>query len=374
MHLKHLRLTNFKNYEEAELQFSDKINCFVGANGVGKTNLLDAIYYLSFCKSYFNPVDSQNIKHEEDFFAIHGTYNRNGNDSSKVSCIQKRNHRKQFMLNGKEYGRFADHIGLFPLVMISPYDRDLINEGSDVRRKYIDSVISQFDKIYLDNLINYNRALFQRNSLLKGFAEREYYDLSLIEIWNEQLIKFGMDIYRKRKDFIQDFIPVFKQYFSIISNNREMVDITYESQIHDKTLDKLLKESFEKDKILRYTTTGIHKDDLSFGINSYPLKRFGSQGQQKSFIIAIKLAQFDYTKNIKGFKPILLFDDIFDKLDETRVTQLIQLVSQDSFGQVVITDTQYDRIKKLTNSLAATYHVWEIEAGILNLINSLRHD
>ncbi len=374
MHLKHLRLTNFKNYEEAELQFSDKINCFVGANGVGKTNLLDAIYYLSFCKSYFNPVDSQNIKHEEDFFAIHGTYNRNGNDSSKVSCIQKRNHRKQFMLNGKEYERFADHIGLFPLVMISPYDRDLINEGSDVRRKYIDSVISQFDKIYLDNLINYNRALFQRNSLLKGFAEREYYDLSLIEIWNEQLIKFGMDIYRKRKDFIQDFIPVFKQYFSIISNNREMVDITYESQLHDKTLDKLLKESFEKDKILRYTTTGIHKDDLSFGINSYPLKRFGSQGQQKSFIIAIKLAQFDYTKNIKGFKPILLFDDIFDKLDETRVTQLIQLVSQDSFGQVVITDTQYDRIKKLTNSLAATYHVWEIEAGILNLINSLRHD
>jgi len=374
MHLKHLRLTNFKNYEEAELQFSDKINCFVGANGVGKTNLLDAIYYLSFCKSYFNPVDSQNIKHEEDFFAIHGTYNRNGNDSSKVSCIQKRNHRKQFMLNGKEYERFADHIGLFPLVMISPYDRDLINEGSDVRRKYIDSVISQFDKIYLDNLINYNRALFQRNSLLKGFAEREYYDLSLIEIWNEQLIKFGMDIYRKRKDFIQDFIPVFKQYFSIISNNREMVDITYESQIHDKTLDKLLKESFEKDKILRYTTTGIHKDDLSFGINSYPLKRFGSQGQQKSFIIAIKLAQFDYTKNIKGFKPILLFDDIFDKLDETRVTQLIQLVSQDSFGQVVITDTQYDRIKKLTNSLAATYHMWEIEAGILNLINSLRHD
>lgn len=183
-----------------------------------------------------------------------------------------------------------------------------------------------------------------------------------------------MDIYRKRKDFIQDFIPVFKQYFSIISNNREMVDITYESQLHDKTLDKLLKESFEKDKILRYTTTGIHKDDLSFGINSYPLKRFGSQGQQKSFIIAIKLAQFDYTKNIKGFKPILLFDDIFDKLDETRVTQLIQLVSQDSFGQVVITDTQYDRIKKLTNSLAATYHVWEIEAGILNLINSLRHD
>ncbi len=374
MHLKHLRLTNFKNYEEAVLQFSDKINCFVGANGVGKTNLLDAIYYLSFCKSYFNPVDTQNIKHEEDFFAIHGTYNRNGNDSSKVSCIQKRNHRKQFMLNGKEYERFADHIGLFPLVMISPYDRDLINEGSDVRRKYIDSVISQFDKIYLDNLINYNRALFQRNSLLKGFAEREYYDLSLIEIWNEQLIKFGMDIYRKRKDFIQDFIPVFKQYFSIISNNREMVDITYESQLHDKTLDKLLKESFEKDKVLRYTTTGIHKDDLSLGINSYPLKRFGSQGQQKSFIIAIKLAQFDYTKNIKGFKPILLFDDIFDKLDETRVTQLIQLVSQDSFGQVVITDTQYDRIEKLTNSLPATYHVWEIEAGILNLINSLRHD
>ncbi len=375
MYIRDLRLTNFKNYREAELRFTDKINCFVGSNGAGKTNLLDAIYYLSFCKSYFNPIDSQNIRHEEGFFAIHGIYLKNGDESTdKVSCVQKRNQRKQFMLNGKEYDRLADHIGLYPLVMISPYDRDLINEGSEVRRRYIDAVISQFDKIYLDDLISYNKALYQRNSLLKEFAERNYFDRNLLEIWDEQLIKFGTGIHLKRKNFIADFLPVFNQYFGIISGGREMVSIAYESQLHAHEFSQLMQGSVQKDRALRHTSAGIHKDDLIFNIGSYPVKRFGSQGQQKSFVIAIKLAQFEYTRNIKGFKPILLFDDIFDKLDENRVTQLVQLVSQDSFGQVFISDTQYDRVAKLTATLPITHLVWEIENGSARPLNSLSHD
>lgn len=375
MYIKDLRLTNFKNYHEANLSFTDKINCFIGANGAGKTNLLDAIHYLSFCKSYFNPIDSQNIRHGEDFFAIHGIYLKNGNENTgKISCVQKRNQRKQFMLNGKEYDRLADHIGSYPLVMISPYDRDLINEGSEARRKYVDSVISQFDKLYLDNLINYNKALYQRNSLLKEFAERRYFDRNLIEVWDGQLIKYGTAIHQKRRDFIRDFLPVFNQYFSIISGGRETVSIDYDSQLHLQEFNQILLESIEKDKAMRYTTAGIHKDDLIFKIDAYPVKRFGSQGQQKSFVIAIKLAQFEYTRNVKGFKPILLFDDIFDKLDENRVTQLVQLVSNDSFGQVFISDTQYDRINKLTASLPIAYQIWEIEAGAASLLNTANHD
>lgn len=364
MYLKDLRLANFKNYSEASLTFADKINCFAGANGSGKTNLLDAIHYLSFCKSYFNPADNQNIMHNEDFFAIHGNYVKNGDDTSgKVSCIQKRNQRKQFMLNGKEYDRLADHIGAYPLVMVSPYDRDLINDGSEVRRRYIDSVISQFDKIYLDDLINYNKALAQRNSLLKEFAERHYFDRNLLEIWDEQLIRLGTGIHLKRKTFIQDFVPVFNEYFSIISGDRETVSISYDSQLLLKPFDELLNSCIDKDRALRFTNSGVHKDDLVFEIGSYPVKRFGSQGQQKSFVIAIKLAQFEYTSRVKGFKPILLFDDIFDKLDESRVTQLVQLVSQDNFGQVFITDTQFDRINKLTEVLQINFKVWEIASG-----------
>jgi DNA replication and repair protein RecF len=248
--------------------------------------------------------------------------------------------------------------------MISPYDRDLINDGSEVRRKYIDSVISQFDKIYLDNLISYNKALTQRNSLLKEFAERNRFDRSLLSVWDEQLIKFGNAIYARRKDFIQEFIPVFNKYFSIISQDKEQVSIAYDSQLHQEQFGDLLKSNLVKDRALRYTSAGTHKDDLNFEIGGYPVKRFGSQGQQKSFVIAIKLAQFDYTRQIKGFSPVLLFDDIFDKLDDQRVAQLVQLVSHDSFGQVFITDTQYERIEKLTSTLSNNYKLWEIDSGL----------
>ena len=363
MFLQNLKLVNFKNYEEAEFSFSSKINCFIGNNGAGKTNILDAIYYLSFCKSYFNSIDSQNILHEAPFFAIHGTYQKNNNGGDLISCIQKRNHRKLFKLNDKEYDRFSDHIGLYPLVMISPYDRDLINEGSDVRRKYIDSVISQFDKIYLNDLINYNKALLQRNILLKKFAEQNYFDNNSLEIWDNQLIKLGEKIHARRKDFLIEFTPLFQHYFEFITKGKEKVRIRYDSQLNEQSFSNLLLSSIKKDRITRYTNTGIHKDDLEMNIENYPVKKFGSQGQQKSYVIAIKLAQFDYTRNIKGFKPVLLLDDIFDKLDETRVKQIIQLVSDNSFGQAFISDTQKDRIENIFKQVKIDHKIFLIKEG-----------
>ncbi len=365
MFLQKVYITDFKNYHEAELEFSDKINCFVGHNGAGKTNLLDAIHYLSFCKSYFNPIDQQNIRHDAPLFTIHGTYTKNGDKQDLVSCIQERNQKKIFRLNKKTYDRLADHIGLFPLVMVSPYDRDLINDGSEIRRKYIDSVISQFDRIYLDDLIQYNKALLQRNTLLKNFAERRYFDEKSLEIWDEQLINFGKQIYDRRKEFIRRFIPIFRNYFEFISHGTEKVDIGYDSQLHDRDTRLILTENREQDLLARYTTGGIHKDDLDFRIGDYPIKKFGSQGQQKSFVVAIKLAQFDYTRDIKGFKPILLLDDIFDKLDETRVEQIVRLVSENSFGQVFITDTQQDRIMNIMESLRIEHRIFRVDSGII---------
>jgi DNA replication and repair protein RecF len=360
MYLKKLSLTNFKNYFQADYQFSDKINCFVGNNGVGKTNLLDAIYYLSFCKSYFNPIDSQNIRHQEDFFAINGLCIRNDDSTDHIQCIQKRNHRKKFLLNKNEYDRLADHIGQFPVVMISPYDRDLINEGSEIRRKYIDSVISQFDKLYLDDLINYQKALFQRNALLKAFSEKHYYDSNELEIWDEQMIRLGTAIFEKRKAFLERFIPIFRHYFSFISCADETVDIRYISHLSDGGFGDLLTEAMVRDRSAQYSTVGIHKDDLEFNISGYPIKRFGSQGQQKSYVVAIKLAQFDYIKAIKGYKPVLLLDDVFDKLDDLRVQQLISLVSENSFGQVFITDTSEERIRKIFDSMDIDHKIFKI--------------
>lgn len=370
MYLKKINLINFKNCTEASLDFSEKINCFVGNNGVGKTNVLDAIYYLSFCKSYFNSVDNQNIKHEESFFAIHGSYQKNGAREDLISCIQKRNAKKQFRKNKKDYERLADHIGHFPLVMISPYDRDLINDGSELRRKYVDGVIAQFDKVYLDDLLNYNKALSHRNALLKRFAEIRSFDPDSLEIWNEQLANLGYRIYKKRKAFLEEFAPIFQHYFEFISGGKEDVTIAYDSQLHESSFKDLLVESLDRDRYLRYTSKGIHKDDLKLKIGDYPIKKFGSQGQQKSYVIAIKLAQFEFTRIKKGYKPILLFDDIFDKLDDHRVKQIISLVSNNSFGQVFITDTQQQRIEKIFKIVNIDHKIFSVDAGIISEDNN----
>ncbi len=368
MYLTRLKLSHFKNHTEADLHFTEKINCFVGDNGAGKTNLLDAIYYLSFTKSYFNAVDAQNIRHESDFFALHGYYRFREHSHEEVSCIQQRNKKKQFRLNKKDYERLSDHIGKIPLVMISPYDRDLINEGSEVRRKYLDGVIAQFDKFYLNDLLEYNKALQQRNIQLKQFAEQRYFDALSLQIWDEKLLGTGESLFEKRKQFLDEFNPLFDRYYRYLSKEQENVAIIYKSQLQEKPFSDLLKTSVQRDLALRYTSGGIHKDDLLFTMNGYPVKKFGSQGQQKSFVIAIKLAQFEYMRQKKGFKPILLFDDIFDKLDEKRVAQIVELVSRENFGQVFITDTQPSRISSIFEKIVIDHKIFRVDQGTVKEI------
>lgn len=365
MHCSQLSIINFKNYPEARMELSPKFNCFTGNNGSGKTNLLDALYYLSLCKSFSNTIDSQNIRFGEDFFIIQGRYSLNSHED-ELYCGVKRNHRKAFKRNKKEYERLSDHIGLFPLVLLSPADTQLILGGSDERRRFLDGVISQYDKEYLHRLINYNKALIQRNTLLKQFAERGRFEHAAIEIWDEQLSANGIYVFEERKRFFGEFISVFRQYYQFLSGGNEEVDIAYHSHLSDQPdMLQLLADHQHKDRQAQFTTAGIHKDDLEFLIHEWPAKKFGSQGQQKSLIIALKLAQFAFTRKIKGYNPILLFDDIFDKLDEQRVQQLMQMVSDEDFGQVFVTDTHTERIESLFKNISSACKVFVVENGAI---------
>jgi len=359
MYLKKFSIVNFKNYEQAEFNFSDRINCFVGDNGVGKTNLMDAIHYLALAKSYFNAVDSQNIRHEKDFAVIQGDFVREGHPLA-IYCGIQRNKRKQFRRNKKDYLKLSEHIGLIPLVMISPADSSLILEGGEERRKFINSVIAQFDRNYLDNLIHYNHALMQRNKLLKDINNSENFDRDYLSVWDEQLISFGQKIFEVRKDFIEKLLPVFTKFYRTISGDREEVELIYESQLFEKDMQTQLKESLRKDLILQYTTAGIHKDDLDMKIGGYPLKKTGSQGQQKTFVVALKLAKFDFIKSVSKINPILLLDDIFDKFDLYRVEQIIRLVAENNFGQIFITDTSISHLKKFLREININHKVFVI--------------
>ncbi len=363
MYLHELKLTNFKNCESTDLQFSEKVNCFVGLNGAGKTNILDSIYYLSFCKSFFGATDKQNIRHEQDFFAIHGVYSHDEKDDELVSCVQKHDQKKSFRFNKKEYDRLCDHIGKFPLVMISPYDRDLINEGSDVRRKFIDGVISQFYPLYFNALLKYNRALLQRNMQLKQFSVSLQFDRELLRLWDDQMAQQAEDIHAKRQQFLIEFLPIFQHYYEIVSGGTEKVDAVYQSRLDENPLNVLLEESLMQDRYSAYTNVGIHKDDLEFTLDGHPLKKFGSQGQQKSFVVSIRLAQFEFNYQKIGYKPILLLDDIFDKLDDRRVMKLVRLVGDEHFGQVFITDTQQQRMEKLFENTSIDHKIFEVVKG-----------
>jgi len=362
MFLQQISVINFKNYAEAGLTFSEGVNVFTGNNGAGKTNLLDAIHYLSLCKSYFNPIDSQQIKQNADFFIVTGNFNKNGSQEA-VACSVKKNQKKQFKRNKKDYQRLADHIGLFPLVMVSPYDISIIIEGSEERRKFIDNVISQTDNSYLDELITYNKVLTNRNALLKVIGDTGRYDPSLLEVMDEQLVVSGSRIFEKRKAFMENFTEVFNRHYSFLSDDAEQVELTYESQLLQADFEALLKKNVERDRVLERTTAGIHKDDLLFSIHGMPMKKFGSQGQQKSFLIALKLAQYSFLYQQKGFKPILLLDDIFDKLDDLRVTKLMQMVSNHDFGQVFITDTNLPRVENIFNKIGVEITLFKVAGG-----------
>ncbi|WP_435622875.1 DNA replication/repair protein RecF [Flagellimonas sp.] len=360
MFLKHLSLVNYKNFDSINLEFDPVINCLVGNNGMGKTNILDAIYHLSFGKSYFNPVSTQNIKYEADFFMIEGEFEKEGRNE-KITCGYKKGLKKVIKRNGKAYEKFSEHIGFLPLVIISPADRDLIIEGSETRRKFMDGVISQSDKTYLQSLIKYNKVLSQRNSLLKYFVANQTFDQDTLSIYNEQLHTLGTDIHTKREVFIKAFLPIFhEQYEHISEKASEKIGLAYESQLTNTSLKALLENSIEKDRALQYTSVGIHKDDLSFTIEGHPIKKFGSQGQQKSFLIALKLAQFHFIKKQAGTTPILLLDDIFDKLDENRVGQIVALVDNESFGQLFISDTHADRTEKVVSSMQQSYKIFTL--------------
>lgn len=362
MYISALSLVNFKNYSEAQLEFSDGINVFVGNNGEGKTNLLDAIFYLSFCKSFLNPIDSQNVRHDEKFFLLQGIYQKDDKEI-EISCSVQHGQKKKVKRNKKEYERLADHIGSFPAVVISPYDTNLISEGSDTRRKFIDSIISQFDRSYLDNLQRYNKVLEHRNALLKQFYDQRLFENETIDVWDMQLIDLGKIIHQKRQKFLDEFIPVFQKYFDLISNHKEEIQIEYKSQLNDENFESELKKSERKDMHSGFTSVGIHKDDLIFHINNQPIKKFGSQGQQKSFLIALKLAQFDIIRTLLEMKPILLLDDVFDKLDHHRVTHLMKLVSDHAFGQVFVTDTDADRIHKVFEATGMEQRIFNVEGG-----------
>ena len=359
MFLKRISLLNYKNFSEATFELDTKINCFVGKNGIGKTNILDAIYHLANGKSYFNPLAVQNIKHNEDFFVVDGEFEKNER-TEQILCSLKKGQKKILKRNGKVYEKFSDHIGFIPLVIISPADSDLIIEGSETRRKFIDNVISQLDSAYLQQLIQYQKIISQRNALLKYFALNHVFETDTLSIYNEQLNSLGQAIFEKRKKFLTDFIPIFNKYHQEISNAAETVQLVYQSDLFEKDTLTLLEENISKDRALHYTSVGVHKDDLSFEIDNYPIKKFGSQGQQKSFLIALKLAQFDFVKKQSGEKPILLFDDIFDKLDEFRVSKIIEMVNNEEFGQLFISDTHPERTENIVKTTHQSYKIFNL--------------
>ena len=364
MILKRISILNYKNLEQVELDFSAKMNCIIGQNGMGKTNLLDAVYYLSFCKSATNPIDSQNMMHEQDFFMIQGMYETETGDAEEVYCGMKRRQKKQFKRNKKEYTRLSDHIGFIPLVMVSPADSDLISGGSEERRRFMDVVISQYDKEYLEALIRYNKALQQRNTLLKSEPAP---DDELLEIWEEMMVASGEVVYRKRCAFIEEFIPIFQSFYAHISQGKEVVNLAYESHCQQGSLLQLLKDSRQRDLIMGYSLKGVHKDDLVMQLEDYPIKREGSQGQNKTYLIALKLAQFDFLRRTgSNTTPLLLLDDIFDKLDASRVEQIVKLVAGDKFGQIFITDTNRDHLDKIMRKIEGDYKVFGVENGCIN--------
>ena len=368
MYLKKLALTNFKNYELNELAFSPKINCFVGNNGVGKTNILDAIHYLSLTKSFFNNIDSISIRHGEDYFIIQGTFVRDG-EEDLIYCAFQKQKQKLLKRNGKEYQKLSDHVGRYPVVMISPADSALITEGSEDRRRFMNKIVSQYSAEYLDSVLSYNKALQQRNKLLKDIKLSGIFEEDVLSIWDAQLVKYGTYVYSQRQALVNELVPVFQEYYSLISSGKESVKLKYRSHLSDGSFIDALLNSITKDRFLEYTTIGIHKDDMLLEMNDFSVKSLGSQGQQKSYLVALKLAKFDYIKRKAGFSPILLLDDVFDKFDAERVEQIIRLVGNQRFGQIFITDTHQNRLQDILSSHKTDYKLFKIAGNGIEVVN-----
>ena len=370
MILNRLSIINYKNIQEATLTLSPKMNCFIGPNGTGKTNLLDAVYYLSFCRSAYTSVDSQVIRHDQDFFVVEGDYTDDrgmlGKDQDElrklsIYCGMKRGTKKHFKCNKKEYKRLSQHIGLIPLIFVSPADTYLVDGGGEERRRLMDMVISQYDNLYLDALNRYNKALQQRNTLLKMEEEP---DLELMRIWEEQMAAEGEVIYQKRSAFVQELIPVFQQIYQQISDDRESVSLRYVSHGQRGPLLEVIQRDRMKDRAVGYSLHGVHRDDLEMLLGDYPMRREGSQGQLKTFVIAMKLAQFSFLKRTcSQTTPLLLLDDIFDKLDAHRVERIVSLVASKEYGQIFITDTNREHLDKIMQANSFDYQLFSVHDG-----------
>lgn len=365
MFLDKLSILNYKNIAEAQLTFSPKLNCFIGHNGEGKTNLLDAVYYLSFCRSSCSVPDSQVMRHDSDFFMLDGRYISDGGEDELVTCGMKRGSKKHFKRNKKEYKKLSSHIGFIPLIFVSPSDTVLIDGVSEERRRLMDVVISQCDSAYLDALNRYNKALQQRNSMLRAEAEP---DTELMELWEEQMAAAGEEVYRKRDDFVNKLVPIFQRFYNGISRDREQVSLRYVSHCQRGPLLDVIRRDRHKDRAVGYSLHGIHRDDLEMLIGDYPIRREGSQGQNKTFVVSLKLAQFEFLKSIRAdVRPILLLDDIFDKLDANRVEQIVRIVGGDSFGQIFLTDTNREHLDRILSGSSLDYKLFYVENGEITL-------
>ena len=364
MYLSNLSLLNFKNISQADLELSNRVNCFLGDNGQGKTNLLDAIYHLSYTKSFFNSIDSQNVMFDESLYVIQGVV-KNEQEEYKLYCGLKKGDKKILKKNKKIYKKLADHIGFFPVVMITPYDINLILEGGETRRRFFDALIAQFDKNYLFELLHYNKLLKQRNAFLKTNTN----SVDLLEVYDDQMIEKAQSIHESRKKFIDEFKPIFNKFYKDISSNKEGVGLDYQSALHENTMKELFINNRTKDQLIGHTSSGIHRDDFLFSIKNNPLKKFGSQGQQKTYLIALKLAKFEYIKLKKNVNPVLLLDDIFDKLDDHRVGYILDLIEKNNLGQTFITDTSKEKIPQILSNLNIQSNLFWIENGNSSKLN-----
>lgn len=361
MILKKISILNFKNIREASLELSPKMNCLIGHNGVGKTNFLDALFYLSFCKSSLNPVDSQIMTHDSDFFMVEGLYEDESGKQTDVYCGMKRGTKKHFKRDKKEYKRLSQHIGLIPLIMASPGDSSIISGGSEERRRFMDIVISQYDSVYIDALSAYNKALLQRNALLKMENEP---DAALLDIWEEEMARNGEVVYAKRRAFVEEFVPVFQKIYAVISGGKERVSLTYVSHCQRGPLLDVIRRDRFKDRAVGYSLHGVHRDELEMMLDGYMMKREGSQGQNKTYVLSLKLAQFDFLcRTASKTTPLLLLDDIFDKLDAQRVEQIVKLVSGDGFGQIFVTDTNRDHLDRILHNGCFDYKLFYVDDG-----------